>query len=585
MSIHDTLAQDADLLALAGAMRSTRLADAAFKLWFLRNVLAKMEPGAELDLAELLIAAEDFEFPYSSDEVAALVRDCGMLEPLGRDRFRVRDALHLGNLFQVPRSILPRAVSLRENAHLRPAQPVQARSANESPSLKDCAGASRRASQWGIEVVEKALLAQGGGLCGVPPFWNCIKEEHSPFVQVGGSMTTVETLLLLVDQARFGMKLLLGAEQARADAIVRLGDLLMSLQDREDRWTSGALIMAGEDDDFVDSFNPITDAGRGACPTVDATATLLRALCLLHRPELASALAHHAASEAPQPAAAAVAAMTPQCQATPRLEDWPDRLAVAIRQAAGFVLRMRSDAGGWGILRYPDDRPPTPVREPSCKMAIEGLAAACASGLLDEAAQVPILRAVEDYLQMVRGAAHPDDHSLFWQPFFSPDPIRDAASLGSTMWVCHSLLAIARTWPELRSEAQDLLGKGVAYLCEHWTPNAESFISVAVRVPTWVGWSSNERFSWELPTDPFVATLLLDYHRHLGSEPKPDEWRRINQAVVGALALETHGHWNDFLLKKNRGLDKAMPGNTLHYCQLLWSYLSYVHDRLGVLFV
>jgi hypothetical protein len=134
---------------------------------------------------------------------------------------------------------------------------------------------------------------------------------------------------------------------------------------------------------------------------------------------------------------------------------------------------------------------------------------------------------------------------------------------------------LARKWPGHGNIVQPLLGGGLSYVLQRWHPDPVKYLEEEFRVPTWHGLASSP-FRWELPEDPIVASLILDYYTAIQRVPIPEVWMQLTKAIDGALRAERHGHWLDFLLK-NEG---AMPSNTALFNSALLSYLSHWRWRL-----
>jgi hypothetical protein len=155
----------------------------------------------------------------------------------------------------------------------------------------------------------------------------------------------------------------------------------------------------------------------------------------------------------------------------------------------------------------------------------------------------------------------------------------EAQQLFTTLWAARSLFSLSRVADlELGVPLDELLSGALAFINRRWQPDSQAFAVVPFRVPTWAG-PARGQFSWELPADPLIASLILRVATMRGEAVGADAWERISRVVAASLEDEAHGHWVDFLMKKD-GDDRAVPGNTRYNQELLLSYLDHVKMEL-----
>ncbi len=371
----------------------------------------------------------------------------------------------------------------------------------------------------------------------MPVFWECKEGRHSPFGTDFGTMAASDLPLLWAEGFRYGMP---PAQPQSAAAIGRAWSQLLELGNHDGGWYDGAVAAPYFDDDFVGAFSR-EQAARGSCPTTEATAERLYALCLLRA---------HGGELDPKGELRA-------------------RSGEAIAAAASCLLRWQDPGGGWAIHRYePGSSLTCPVRDVSSRYACEALLMALAKGGLEEALAEEVRSALRRFSGFLETTAERAGDLASWGGDFLPNA--DEGRLRATTLIgtlCGALGAVL----EDRGAAA-LQEQAIAYVVDTWEPNPAARFGVAFRSPTWEGLALTT-FTWEMPADALVVSALLDWSARggaLGDEAKG----RIVAATAGILEAELHGHWFDLLMAEEGEL-KAFGSNSLHCLRCLLAVASW----------
>ena len=549
MNWEELLTKESDLFTLVGALAGQAIEQVAFKIAFAKTITPRIAPGSRMPWNEVLALLEDLGISLSESEARQLLLDSGLMQSVNGDLYAPK-SISAGMVYpelkgsstEVP---IERFVSL-----LQPSQASRGaveNPASEYPSIVRCLLAVDRTLGWGLEV---AATVRNTKLDGIPVFWDCDGDQHAPFTTDPGTLATADTLLLIVERARVGFRLPTLPPE-KLDTAIWLWQRLLSLQRHDDAWNTGAFTVPAWDDDFVGSYLD-ANRDRGPCPTVDGTANAIVAVTAAVKSSLSSQLAPHSRESLMQVS------------------------VDAISKGLDFILRCQTRNGGWPIYRYEDDKFLLPDRDISSKFAVEALAEASLAGILPRALQSRASDAVARYLQWAESTVQREGNELSWVPNFTRPFARPDERAQATAATQLALDAIARAWPSLAKTIRETSEGTSTFIKRVWEPNPERFSRIAFRVPTWNG-PAETRFTWELPADPMIVSMVL------GSvEPAqfldPSLCERTLSAIAAFLADEVHGHWVDFLMKREGKL-RAMPGNTRHYLRALLDYLVW-NDRL-----
>jgi hypothetical protein len=409
----------------------------------------------------------------------------------------------------------------------------------------------QRTRAWAAEIIEYCVKE---GLVAVPVFWPCEDGRHRPLNRLGGSATTMDTLLLLSLSAAYHLAMPVN-DRLPQSTLESFLDGIVRLQNRDGGWNDGAFIIPGDDQDFVNAYDPELDQERGACPTVDAAADALLALSLTR------IWLRRAAFQEPL----------------------DSRLADACRRTMDFILRQQLLGGGWPVYRYEDDDDALPAREVSSALVAEAIAAALEADVVPTEAEARVGDALDALAAFsLRSAGVTDTGDAAWASDFGPLRAGEAL-LVPTFWVGRLLLHLAAArarlglpeLPELRIKLAD----AATVVAREWEPDADAFARISFRVATWRGPTATD-FHWELPQDALVGSFLLQHAVATDARLSDDLWEKVTRAIAHALDRELHGHWVDFEMKQLDHEDRALPGNTRYYNELLAGYLAYLRSRL-----
>ncbi|MCL4467181.1 MAG: hypothetical protein M1389_14385 [Chloroflexi bacterium] len=551
MNLREFLVRNATTTGLVACLRGESLTEIAFKTYCVGALLSAFKGGEMVSAEQLVDLAEDFEAPLSEPRILQLLSETGLIIDLGGRSYQVASSLSIGKLF--PRELRGYQLDVALEA-IKGAWPSShaGEAVRESPlTTEECLASIERTWSWALEIISYCI---DHALPGVPVFWPCEDGQHRPLGQGVGTMSTADTLLLLLEPVRFGLSNSAYHSCLKAPVLLSYLEMVLGMQCTDSAWYRGAFTVQGSDDDFVGSSNPAYDTSPP--PTVDATADVLLMLGFVLRSPI----------------------LDPRSDS--QVAHLRDRTMSAVRYAAEFLLRSQLEMGAWGIHRYETegDRFRVRPRELSCKYTVEALGEVTRAGLVDAELRARSLPQVEHYLRWAKSTAVQSGEEAHWLREFVIRDSSDEQRFYSTVWVAHSLLAVTKAWPELRAEAEDVLGKAMAYILRRWSPNRASFAAVELDVASWRG-MEHSAFPWELPGDPMVVSLVLDFFTDRSVPMQPELRQRVDRAIRNFLGEERHGHWVDFLMKRE-GTDRAMPSNTYFYNVALLSYLRYLYRGL-----
>jgi hypothetical protein len=557
VSFEATISADKELLALVGALANESARTVAFKLLFARNVLGSVSPGEPVpseSIEELL-----FELSHSLSLRSArkVLLDSGLARGKGSDdpAMEVPATIALGNVFgeekeefgeiEIPVARFLELLRLdRGEGQARQSAPVAA---------AECVAALDATSSWGAELAKRVLELD---LPGVPVFWDCGESGHTPLNQDPGTLTTSDTVLLILERVRRGMRApILGSDECAS--CIGLVNKLLGLQ-REGGWNRGAFCVPEWDDDFLGSFDK-EKPELGTCPTVDATGGAVMALCAILHADFRGVMEGQ------------------------DYESFAQRARDAVERGVDFLLRSQFSEGPWPVYRYEDDRYVLPARDLSSRYAIEAIADAVRGKWIGEALAQRARDATACYARYVYSTAQDADGECAWLPNFIKADARDREKLQATCSIWLSLEAALLAWPEFAEEFAPLRNKAVQFIDRLWEPDSSlnGYVAIEFRPPRWNG--PADTFVYEWPADPMIVSMLLTSARAGGLTLNPQIRERIGGAVSDFLALQRHGHWDDFLMARN-GEWRGVPPNTIQYHRALLDYVQWQAQTLEMLF-
>lgn len=224
-------------VALVASLGSERLDEVILKIAFTERVTARLSPGATIPWITVANILEDEELGLSDTEaIETLVRAGLALKQHGELTVPER----INPQMRLEDGLPPATIEVSRDEFLRALTPGRS---DEAPTveLTECVAALDRTSLWGATLA--TLLPSD--LPGVPVFWSYDDAgNYSPFNLDPASLTTSDTLRLVVERTRFGLPLprLMPAQR---DACVLLLEKLLRLQRSRDVWVRGSLRYAG----------------------------------------------------------------------------------------------------------------------------------------------------------------------------------------------------------------------------------------------------------------------------------------------------------------------------------------------------
>ena len=505
--------------ALARVMRGADTWE--FKLR-MHVLLRKDLEGREITHADLGRNLDILELPLSTRQAARSLVDAGLADPTERG---IRFGDRVNDVEDSTGSTA--GVTLDELRKLFVAQmppPVS------SAAVLD---AIRRAAAWVSSITETASRA---GLAGLPVFWTEQPDgSYRPFSNDIGSIATVDGLLMILN----GLRVSTLPQPSWNAAAAILVESLLDMQGTSSAWHDGSVVVPAWDDDFVGTYVPAHN-DRGPCPTLDSTACFASALSRARTSLIADRL--------------------------------PSAVDAALERAVRCILRWQNDDGSWSVHRYDPNgqRWTMPARTMSMVYAAEALA------LCRRHVSVDVASAATSALTFLRERAKSDGDAAFWTLDFHARA--SGTEVAATALAIPSIIALASITGE---NVEDLVGRATTFVLAEWKPNADAYLRIPFRVPTWEGPALDE-FAWELPTDPLVVSALLASRLTERSLALPD-WTRIACSIGSFLErCQPGGFWVDLLMLKE-GDVRGMTGNSDYFQTALVDYLTSeqaFYDRL-----
>lgn len=462
-----------------------------------------------LDEWELGVPTEDVWDQLTSTKL--FVEDGRRLVPLSEIR--------VGELFSEVSPRDDRSVRVADLACLTEEAPVPAELGEVSP--RKLVDTVHRVQHWAADCLKYGASEE---LAGFPVFWECAEGEHWPFGTDFGSGALADTLLLWLEGSYRGLPPPVPSD-ATAAAVKRAWSHLIGFRGELGSWYDGAIVVPYFDDDFVGSFT-LEHASRGACPTTDTSADRLYAL----------------------------ASLAGLKDVIPLSADLAEQSRVEVAAAARLLLRWQEPGGAWAIHRYqPESNISAPIRDLSCRYAVEALVAGLTAGFLDEGIATEIRQALERFAGFALASAVHSGAESWWEgDFIAGD---DGARLRATTMMGLILGPLEEALGD--SRLSTLQGRAVRFLVERWRPELRDSLVAEFRVPTWSGLSLST-FTWELPANPLIASAVLDW-RGRGGELDGETQTKLERSADLIMEAENHGHWLDPLL------GKPFTSNSLQY--------------------
>jgi hypothetical protein len=529
-----------------GGLRGPTLVETALRVFCATAILDRYAPGETLTYADLVMLAADLELPVTPDRLVAAALASGVVARDESGGLRVGIDIGLGQVFSELHGRRGARVEVEEYKRILSGAPQTAGAASGAASPDSCIGAIGRAHAWTNETLSYMIDHK---LEGVPCFWQCEANTHTPLFATPGTSTTMVHLWAWLHSRGFEVGVISGREAN----VVRLCESVLKLQRVGRGWERGAFSVWGPDDDFSGSFQEGPDIPEGPCPTLDGTAGAVEVLAtVLSMPDVRRYL--------PEPMEAST------------------RMSIAA--AADFVLRAQLDDGAWGIYRYESDRHEVVPREISSCLAVQALASAVRSASLESSLISRVHRALHSYMSWIEKQVKGDNEVRWWLPDFTARISNEAERRLATAWVCRSFLAMngLELDETLRRRIQAMLLVAVRFVTDDWAAVADASAPVEFRVPRWHGGLSSGTVTWHLPRDPLIASTVLDYLVHTG-EPCPEHWWvTINEAIANVIRTQEHGHWAHYL-QRLEGRRYASPGFTKYCIEFLLKFLEYLSSR------
>jgi hypothetical protein len=526
------LRQERRLLALVASLDGEYLDAVLLKVAFLRRIYLSMPLGTVITMSDVVDILEDEDLGLSDEAAIEILERSGLIAA-GEGGWSLREEV-------LP--VHPLVAEAEQGGLTLTREEIVGLLADGggekvNAAIDELLRCLDRTSRWGV-VIAGSVPEQ---LAGVPCFWEYPDGVYTVFNLDPASVTTSDALRLIVERVRASVRPLTLSDEERL-SVYRLWQMLLDLERTDTDWNHGSFSVDGEDDDFVGAFDP-ERPDLGPCPTVDATGGAVVALCAALRAELVDGASRAMALE--------------------------ERTHHAIRDGVAFILRCQQTTGGWPLYRYESDAFPMFERDVSSWYAVDALSEAVRSGLLDDATATAARAAALAFLKLAERSVHREGDTASWTPDFFTPLASDSGTIQATASVALALGAVGSAWPELSERTEPLRRSAARGIARKWTPDSEALAVVNFRVPTWDG-PAPTKFPWEWPLDALVVQVLSDV-----DEPWSEELSaRLTIAVAGFLATEVNGHWNDVLMKRETGADRAVVGSTIFFHTALLAYVA-----------
>lgn len=489
--------------------------------------------GLVADAIMLLVGQVAGLLPRS--KVWALLEATAMLE-CADDRYRLRDVVSIGDFDHSDGTRLPRSLAKLQWSRddlvsvFLPSPPDVAWTVR---NVRDAVHSGYRWILWTLRADEHGRPLH----CVLPAFWNCDDDADTPLGTLPAVTSVGDSLAALCDGATRDV----GLRDLPGDHGPAIRNAVLQL-------LAYAVEAAGPDgwDEPTRSWNaggflPHDDQPEAVYATVDATWDAVNSL--------ASVLARYDELDAVYGG----------------LSELRSTVEQSVLAGVQFLLRMQLDDGGWGIYRYPGDEVAVPAFEFTTGQTVLALSLAVQSGVL-ESATSDVGTGVETSMRrswsFLQRASTRIDELTVWAPYFRDDThmISTADIVSSSCWTGSGLLALFRTFDDLRAEIAPFLRDIVALADRHWQPEYARWADASFRVPLADG--LNDTFGkWSNRYDVTVVVTLLSIfsescrHSVLGVSFSPDLWQRIEHTIGDILTEQhpVHGHWGEPV----RGLPSA----------------------------
>jgi hypothetical protein len=532
--IDDVRTKDLALLAISGASRSDSFPESEFKLFIIKKILKQFKHDQKITEEEIIIAFEDFPCGYSDPHILNLVLSTGLIEKIDSENYRIKDFIDMKELFphtstdsifKIPTCNLKRLIKELEEKEKQESSVV---------SLNDCIKALEKAAVFGLEISKTSLK---NNFISIPVFWNCQSDgTHTGFGEIPGTFATQDTLLLLIESAKYDYLLTSVKLNEIIKIIDRLTSLIINQQTSHDLRNSGGFFI-GKDDDF-----PGSDF-----PTVDSTANGIYTLCVVKK--------FWASQSSKQKNLFKENLLT-------------DKILYGIH----FLLEMQHEDGSWGIYRYSDESIRVPPRAYSIQVTLTALAAAVF--IEDSKEKERIVSSIDRCLRFLNVNAKREDEQIYWTADLMSNGPSSIDSIYTNARIVQGLINIFLAYPQFHIEIMELLEPAIRYMIKRWKPDPKAQALMEFRLPTNDG-PSRTFMKWEPPADPIIVSALLQYAVTCNVSFDNDCSQKLNSVISHFISSQVHGHWGDMQLKK------AFPSNTHYYCRSILDYIFYQEKQLN----
>jgi hypothetical protein len=502
------------------------------EITFLLHIIASVVDG-ELDrgcsVEAFFQIADDKELALGNQQIIGLLRRCGLVvlreSGSGLEAIRHPDAKGWLAEVQVLKQML-------EGPTEREGQKAEIL---EPRVIAECIAANAR---WSRRIVEWCDENQSFA---APVFWSYDAEVVYPLAKAIGSFATCEVALMALEPRRRG-DIACRADMHLAEFFGRF--LLQYTQLVDD--LRGAIAFDQLDDDYPGSSSVALSGRHLSCPVVNSSAQALLVCTLISNSSLDAA-------------------------------SW---------DLTGFLLSSQNADGAWPVHRFADAAL-CPAQVMSTALSLEALSVFAARRLC---------RSGAPDLNFATGVLHSIDRaSAFLCGRLSQMALVDAAfgetgseveRMGTTAIALQALLesTCVCQGPATRHAARvvECYRAWRDVVDRVWTPNWANVIRVRVPVPQWEGTFDANQFTWELPLDAVVATLLIDAEIYLDEEIPKSLRSRAFGAVRDTLSFQREGLWRDIPMAVE-GTDRGFPQNSQLYIRLLCSFVEFLRKQIAQL--
>lgn len=386
-----------------------------------------------------------------------------------------------------------------------------------------------------------ARWCESNGAAACPVFWSFSPHDVYPLARAVGSFASSAVVLLATQGRRYGIRL----NQPAANALSGVLERFLTHYSRVHPELHGAIVFDELDDDYPGSDSNAYDGLPLTCPTLNSSAQALLACAVVESPHLAS-------------------------------------LAEGLVR---FLLATQNPDGSWPIHRFSASELCKP-QVMSSALALEAFGALSRNAVWMGDIWSDLAQEVESSTRngfafaLTRLSEFESVDAAF------QNSGTEVARMGTTAIAIQGMLEVVGSNAvddRQRDEFWRVFEVWSRRLAEAWRPNWKRVIRVRIPVPQWGGHFDPGQFTWELPHDAVISSVLVDAATRHGWRLSAELSSCVFQTVSETLAIQREGVWSDIPMALE-GNSRGFPQNAQIYSRLLCAYLASLRRQLNQVF-